>query len=104
MKRLSSLILFAAALGLAAPASAARLSLQKTVRLCKADIALLPSAPKTARLDKHETRFGETHATLVFKVRSPDGRLNWLTCAVDRETNAVTLSYRYPPSGETLPG
>jgi hypothetical protein len=100
MKRLSSLLLFAAlaaAASLAAPASAAKLSLQKTVKLCKAEIARLPSPPKTARMDEYATRFGEDRATIVFKVRTPDGRLNRLLCDVDRQTDAATLSFRYPP-------
>jgi hypothetical protein len=96
MKVATPMILFACAAALAAPASAAGLSLSKSVKLCEAEFAKLATPPKRHRFDDHESRSSETHFWLVFNIRTGDDRQNKLFCKVDRKASTTEITTKWP--------
>jgi len=93
MTRLSSLaILAAAAVALAAPAFASPISIQKGEAVCKAAATAQTPAPKTVRVDKDETRVNADVLKFTLRVKAADDKSAKLICAVDRESQAATLT------------
>lgn len=96
MKALS-VILPIAILASAAPASADQgLSLQRGVKLCKAEIARLSPPLKSHRVDYDETLATESHFNIAINARLADGRLTKLTCNLDRQAGIAQLAFKYP--------
>jgi hypothetical protein len=93
MKRLLPLFVLACIAMFAAPASA-KTSLNEAIRLCKTEIDKMTPQPKSARADRDQTRVSDTHLWVAFKYTGADGRLNKLTCMVDREANTAELTIR----------
>ena len=92
MTRITSLILLsAAAIALASPALA-KTTIPGGEKACKAEIAKLTPAPKSARVDKEGAKATNTSFVFDVKVWNADNSTGKLQCTVDRETSAVTLS------------
>jgi len=92
MTRISSLILLsAAAIALASPALA-KTTIPGAEKACKAEIAKLSPAPKSARVDKEGAKASNASFVFDVKVWNADDSTGKLQCTVDRETSAVTLS------------
>ena len=90
--------MLAATLMLAAPAFADKLSVPKSLKLCKTEIAKLNPPPTAFSMDEHQTRMNEIHVDAVYKARTADGRRNRIYCKVDRFANTAALSFQYPPA------
>jgi hypothetical protein len=96
MKVATAIILLACAVAPAAPATAARLSLAKSVKLCEAELAKMTPPPKLHRFDDYESRSSETHFWLVFNIRTGDDRSNKLFCKVDRKASTTEITTKWP--------
>jgi len=97
MKPAIAVILSGCALAaIALPASADRASLQRSVKLCEAELDRMTPALKRHRVDYDESASGETQMRLVFKGLDADGSFVKLSCLVDRETRAVSVTRARP--------
>jgi len=96
MKIAAAILLLACAAAPAAPASADELSLAKSVKLCEAEFAKLTPPPKSYRFDDDESRSSDTQFWLVFNTRIGDGRVNKLTCKVDRKAKTIEITAKWP--------
>jgi hypothetical protein len=96
MKIATAIILLACVAAPASPASAARLSLAKGIKLCEAEIARLTPPPKRFSVDIDESRSSETHLLLVFNARTGDDRMNKLFCKVDRKASTTEITAKWP--------
>ena len=93
MKRLPPLAFLAFALVFAAPASA-KVSLNAAIKNCKAEIAKMTPPPKSSRAIRDQAALSETQLWIEFKYTDAEGRLDKLTCKVDRATGAAEVQTR----------
>ena len=92
MTRVSSLILLsAAAIALASPALA-KTTILGGEKACKAEIAKLSPAPKSARVDKEGAKASNAGFVFDVKIWNADNSIGKLQCTVDRETSTASLS------------
>lgn len=91
MKISTPVIIAAAVLAFAAPASA-KTSLTKAEQLCKAAVAAQTPAPKAFRVDKDATRATDGSVSFRLITSNADGTSGRLGCTVDRSSSAVELA------------
>lgn len=90
MKISAAVILGAAAVALAAPASA-KTTIIKGEQLCKAAVAAQTPAPKSYRVDKASTRVSDSHLWFNVRTRNDAGEAIDLTCTVDRAAGVASV-------------
>jgi hypothetical protein len=90
MSKLPVAFLTAASLALAAPAMA-QTSVNKAHKTCETASKVLRPTPKSAKVDKDETRSGDEAIIVRLNVRTVEGALVDVTCTVNRATGVATL-------------
>ncbi len=80
----------------AASADTYAISLQKGVKLCKAELARLQPALQSYIVDYEDSLSSLEQFSLEFNAKNAEGRLDKFTCTVDRkaQTAVVTLKKR----------
>jgi hypothetical protein len=95
MKALS--VLLPLLLAMPAPALAEpALSLQRAIKLCKAEVARLTPPLKSHRVDYDETLASEAHFNIAINAKLADGRVTKLTCNLDRSAGVAKLAFKHP--------
>jgi hypothetical protein len=79
-----------AGLAFAAPAIA-QTSVSKAHKTCETASRVLRPTPKSAKVDKDETRSSEDAIVVRLSVRTLEGALVDVTCTVNRATGVATL-------------
>ena len=82
--------LTAAGIALAAPAMA-QTSVSKAHKTCETASKALRPSPKSAKVDKDETRSSDDAIVVRLSVRTREGALVDVTCTVNRATGVATL-------------
>lgn len=82
--------LIAAGLACAAPATA-QTSVTKAHKTCETASKVLRPTPKSAKVDKDETRSSAEAIVVRLNVRTVEGALVDVTCTVNRATGVATL-------------
>ncbi|NJO35007.1 MAG: hypothetical protein HC869_19720 [Rhodospirillales bacterium] len=82
--------LSAVSLAFAAPA-VAQTSVSKAHKTCETASRVLRPTPKSAKIDKDETRSSDDAIIVRLNVRTVDGALVDVTCTVNRATGVATL-------------
>jgi hypothetical protein len=90
MSKLPVVFLAAACLALAAPA-VSQTSVSKAQKTCETASKVLRPTPKSARVDKDETRTIDDAIIVRLNVRTVEGALVDVTCTVNRATGVATL-------------
>ncbi len=90
MSKLSVVAFLVAGLALAAPATA-QTSVTKAHKTCETASRVLRPTPKSARVDKDETRSSDDTIVVRLNVRTVEGALVDVTCTVNRATGVATL-------------
>ena len=83
--------LAAASLTFVTPA-VAQVSVSKAQKTCETASRVLRPAPKSARVDKEETRSSDEVVVVRLNVRTMEGALVDVTCTVNRATGVATLN------------
>jgi hypothetical protein len=85
-------VVFVAIAGLAFPAPAiAQTSVSKAHKTCETASRVLRPTPKSAKVDKDETRSSDDAIVVRLSVRTIEGALVDVTCTVNRATGVATL-------------
>ena len=91
MSKLPVVVLLAAASLLSAAPAMAQTSVSKAHKTCETASRVLRPTPKSAKVDKEETRTSEDAIVVRLNVRTAEGVLVDVTCSVDRATGMATL-------------
>jgi hypothetical protein len=76
----------------AAPASAARISIARALKICEAAATVLQPSPKSAKAETKETQVTDTSINVYLRVQKTDNGFAKVLCQVDRETGLATLT------------
>jgi hypothetical protein len=90
MSKLPVVAFLAAWLALVAPALA-QTSVNKAHKTCETASKVLRPTPKSAKVDKDETRSSDEVIFVRLNVRTMEGALVDVTCTVNRATGVATL-------------
>ena len=91
MSKLPVVVFLAAASLMSIAPSMAQTSVSKAHKTCETASRVLRPTPKSAKVDKEETRTSDDAIVVRLNVRTVEGVLVDVTCSVNRATGVATL-------------
>lgn len=90
-KTTAALVLAAFAIA-AAPPALAKTSLSKAQKICEDTLKSADPAPASVRTERDSTLVSDAAVTFTIRVKNADDSSSKITCTVDRETDAPSIT------------